>query len=113
MRVMSEDGWRPAIAVADLPEGRVTRVDLDGTAVLLHRTGDRILAVGARCTHQGAPLDRGAVRTSGTDPTITCPAHGSVFRLVDGRVVRPPASRPLPTFETRVQGDRVELRARP
>lgn len=110
MRAMTQDRWISAIALADLPESTATRVDLDGTAILLYRTGDRILAVGARCTHQGAPLDRGPVRVSGSEVTITCPVHGSMFRLPDGRVVRPPAARPLPTFETRVEADRVQIR---
>lgn len=105
-------GWTRAIALEELADGRPTRVDLDGLAVLMLRIDDRILAIANRCSHQGAPLDRGAVHLAGSEATVTCPAHGSVFRLSDGRVVRPPAREPLATFDVRVSSGIVELRAR-
>ena len=74
---------------------------------------DSILAVAARCTHQGAPLDRGVLNLRDPDPTVTCPAHGSVFSLVDGRVRRGPAARPVQAFEARVNDGMVEVRPRP
>ena len=77
--------------------------------MLLYRTEERIYAIANRCSHQGAPLDRGVVK-AGSDPSVTCPAHGSVFRLADGRVMRPPAGTPLPTFEAQVTDGMVELR---
>jgi len=69
--------------------------------------------VASRCTHQGAPLDRGIVKLAGSDPTVTCPAHGSVFSLLDGAVRRGPATQPVRSFETRIgDGMVVELRPR-
>ena len=108
---MFQDGWTSLGTLVDLPEGPSV-VDVDGVAVLIHRSGDRILAVGNRCTHQGAPLARGVVRESGSDVFVTCPAHGSTFRLADGAVVRAPARQPLPVFEVRVTSSEVELRPR-
>jgi nitrite reductase/ring-hydroxylating ferredoxin subunit len=34
---------------------------------------------------------------------VTCPWHGSVFRLADGSVARGPATAPQPAFVTRVR----------
>lgn len=31
---------------------------------------------------------------------VTCPWHGSTFRLADGGIVRGPASSPQPSYET-------------
>ncbi|MGE5225926.1 MAG: Rieske (2Fe-2S) protein [Planctomycetaceae bacterium] len=107
---MSDEGWTTVLAFADLPESRLTRVDLDGQAVLLYRTGERLFAIAGRCTHAGSPLDRGPVQVAGSEATITCPAHGSRFRLDDGRVVRPPAHDPLPVFAARIEDDAVQLR---
>lgn len=109
---MIDDGWTPVMTLEELPEGRPTRANLEGAPVLLYRAGDRFFALGARCTHQGAPLDAGVVRLSGSEATVTCPAHGSVFRLEDGRVVRPPATQPVPAFDVRVNEGALELRAR-
>ncbi len=105
------DDWIPAIGEAELPEGKAVRVDLDGTGVLLvRRADDTILAVAARCTHQGAPLDRGVVNLREAEPTVTCPAHGSIFSLLTGRVRRGPATRPVQAYETRVSDGSVEVR---
>lgn len=46
---------------------------IEGGKVLLLNTAGKIQAVGARCTHYGAPLVRGVLTTSGR---LTCPWHG-------------------------------------
>lgn len=109
---MPDDVWSPVMALDDLPDARPTRAALDGLTVLVYRSGDRLFAIGNRCTHQGAPLDKGRVRVGGSEATVTCPAHGSVFRLTDGMVVRAPAHDPVPAFDARVTDGMVELRAR-
>ena len=109
---MADEGWIAALPLEDLPESRATKVMLDGTAVLLYRSGERIFAIGNRCTHQGTPLDRGPVKVSGSEATVTCPAHGSMFRLEDGRVMRGPATRPVPAYDVRVTEGQVEIRDR-
>ena len=109
---MADEDWIAALPLEDLPESRATKVQLDGTAVLLYRSAERIFAIGNRCTHQGAPLDRGPVKVSGSEATVTCPAHGSMFRLEDGRVMRGPAARPVPAYDVRINEGAVEIRDR-
>lgn len=106
------DGWEPAIGLDELAEDKSTRVRVSGLDALVLRHGETIFAIANRCTHQGAPLDRGVVKASESVPTVTCPAHGSVFSLIDGRVRRGPASRPVETFEVRVNEGTVEIRPR-
>ena len=106
----TDDDWRLALALEDLPEARATRVMVDDAPVLLYRSGDRIFAIGARCTHQGAPLDRGPVKVGGSLATVTCQAHGSMFRLDDGAVMRGPATQPVAAYHTRVVSGNIELR---
>jgi nitrite reductase/ring-hydroxylating ferredoxin subunit len=104
------DGWEPAIGLDDLTDDKATRVHVSDLDVLVLKHGETIFAVANRCTHQGAPLDRGVAKTSGSIPTVTCPAHGSVFSLIDGRVRRGPASQPVQAFEVRVIEGMVEIR---
>ncbi|MGZ5295430.1 MAG: Rieske (2Fe-2S) protein [Actinomycetota bacterium] len=105
--------WLGAIDADELPEGKAVRVEVAGTGVVLVRTApDSVFAVAARCTHQGAPLDRGKLDLRGSDPTVTCPAHGSVFSLVDGRVRRGPATQPVEAFDARLNDGKVQLRPR-
>jgi nitrite reductase/ring-hydroxylating ferredoxin subunit len=76
--------------------------------VIVLRDAGEIVALDARCPHRGAPMDEGEVR----DGCITCPWHGSVFRVADGTLLQGPATVDLPTYECRVSRDGVEVRAR-
>jgi len=107
-----DEGWVGVMTLDELRERRSTRVMLGDDPVMLYRDGERIFAIGNRCTHQGAPLDRGPVRVSGAFATVTCQVHGSMFRLDDGAVARGPAQAPVPAYETRVTDGIVELRPR-
>jgi nitrite reductase/ring-hydroxylating ferredoxin subunit len=46
---------------------------IDGGKVLLVNTGGKIQALGARCTHYGAPLAKGVTTSDGR---VKCPWHG-------------------------------------
>ena len=104
--------WSQVASLSDLPEGKGARVAFGDTTVLLVRSGERVHAIGNRCTHQGAPLDRGPVKIGGSLATVTCPAHGSTFGLEDGRVLRGPATKPVESYESRVVEGSVEIRLR-
>jgi nitrite reductase/ring-hydroxylating ferredoxin subunit len=109
---VSDNGWIDVLAAAEVPEASLTPADADGNEILVFRTSSQLFAIGARCTHVGMPLQRAAVKGAGNEAVITCPAHGSQFRLADGRVVRPPAQRPLATYEVREVDGRIQVRAR-
>ncbi|HLB39091.1 MAG TPA: Rieske (2Fe-2S) protein [Actinomycetota bacterium] len=109
---MNGDGWTSVIEEADLPEARAVAVEFGDARVLLYRSGERLFAIGNRCTHQGAPLHRGPIRVVGSVATVTCPAHGSIFGLEDGAIKRGPAREPVPAFDARVASGMIELRAR-
>jgi nitrite reductase/ring-hydroxylating ferredoxin subunit len=111
LRRMADDGWIAVGALDDLPDGKGQWATAGDATVLLVRSGDRVFALGNRCTHQGAPLDRGRLQLGESIATVTCPAHGSVFDLHDGRVLRGPAAEPEEAFETRVVAGRVEIRS--
>jgi nitrite reductase/ring-hydroxylating ferredoxin subunit len=106
-------GWITLTPLSEVREGLSVHLTPGGDRVLLFRSGDRLFAATNRCTHQGAPLQRGTVRTSGSLVTITCPIHGSTFELSSGRVLRGPAMVPLPIYEARINEDGVvEVRPR-
>jgi nitrite reductase/ring-hydroxylating ferredoxin subunit len=109
---MDPSTWTPAIGLDQLPEGKGVRVTLDGTDLLFVRSGEGVLAVANRCTHQGAPLHKGVLKLTGSMPTVQCAVHGSVIRLRDGGVLRGPATQPLLAYDARVDGSTVEVRPR-
>ena len=102
--------WIDVGLLDDLIDRKPFRVAVNGVAVLLLKADDQVFAIGNQCTHQGAGLDRGVVKIAGSVRTVTCPAHGSVFRLDDGKVMRPPATRPVLVFDVKVEDGRILLR---
>ncbi|VXC11248.1 Ferredoxin, 2Fe-2S [Microbacterium sp. 8M] len=100
--------WTDVGADAELAEGARTRVMVDDVPVLLMRISARLHAISAVCTHAGGPLDEGEL---GADGCITCPWHGSRFRVEDGAVRRGPASVPQPRWEAKVEDGRILLRS--
>jgi 3-phenylpropionate/trans-cinnamate dioxygenase ferredoxin subunit len=104
--------WTVAAGVADLEGGKAVRVAVNGDALLLLKADDQMFAIGNQCTHQGAGLDRGVVKIAGSVRTVTCPAHGSTFNLETGKVMRPPATKPVPVYDVKVEDGRVFVRLR-
>ncbi len=100
--------WTDVLAEADLPAETPKRVEAGEVPVLLYRKGEEVFAIAATCTHLGGPLDEGKIEGE----TVTCPWHGSVFCLRDGKVLHGPATMPEPAFEVRVQDGRIAVRAR-
>jgi nitrite reductase/ring-hydroxylating ferredoxin subunit len=108
-----EDAWVPIGKLTDFPDGKAVKASLDDeTDLLVLRRGEEVLVVSNRCTHQGTPLHRGRLHAAGNLVTITCPLHGSLFSLTDGRVLRGPATSRLPSYEARVISEIVEIRQR-
>jgi nitrite reductase/ring-hydroxylating ferredoxin subunit/uncharacterized membrane protein len=101
--------WTAVLDAAELAEGAPRVVRADDTEILLVREGNRLYALWASCTHEGGPLAEGSF----ADGCVTCPWHGSTFRLADGHVVRGPAAASQPVYEARVTDGKVEVRAVP
>lgn len=91
---------------------RPSRTLVDDQQVLLVRDGERVYAIGNQCTHQGAGLDKGVVKIAGSVRTVTCPAHGSTFNLESGKVMRPPATKPVPAYDVKIEDGRIFVRPR-
>lgn len=100
--------WTEVLGEADLAPGGHRLVHAGDVTVLLVREADGISALDSVCSHLGGPLEEGTI----SDGCVTCPWHGSVFRLQDGTILRGPASAPQPSYETRVQDGRIQVRAR-
>ncbi len=92
---------------AELGMGELKAVAANGLPVLLARTANGLRALGAACTHRGAPLDEGTLEGD----CVRCPWHGSSFALDDGSVVEGPAAFPQPRYDVRVANGHIEVRA--
>ncbi|HJS90611.1 MAG TPA: non-heme iron oxygenase ferredoxin subunit [Steroidobacteraceae bacterium] len=102
---MIEPTFHPALAFAELPQGRMRCVTVAGREVLLCHTREGVFALDNVCTHALARMDEGRLR----GVRLICPLHGASFDVRDGRVLGPPASRPLPRYPVRVVEGIVEV----
>ena len=100
--------WTPTVPGNDVREGEATVAIAGDVDVLLTRHQGRIYALADRCTHRSGKLSEGTLENG----CVTCPLHGSIFRLVDGSVVRGPAGAPEPAFDVRVEDGTVQVRVR-
>lgn len=100
------EDYVPVGAPDDFPEGRLTRVDAGGMPVVVVRRGGVLHAIAATCSHAGGPLDEGTLDAE----VVTCPWHGSRFRITDGDVVSGPATFAVPQFTVREIEGRVEVK---
>jgi nitrite reductase/ring-hydroxylating ferredoxin subunit len=99
--------WADVGGLADLRANRLV-VDLNGTSVLVVRTGRSLAAVENECPHLGQRLSDGQV----TGRVIQCAAHGYRWDLATGRSVaglRVQRRRPLREVPVRLDGDRIML----
>ena len=102
-------GWVRACSLAELSEDTPAHVDLGDSPVCLVRTDGAVYALRDECTHESVPLSEGEV----AEGTIECWLHGSRFDLATGRVLSPPATRPVAVFGVRTDAGDVFVRLGP
>ncbi len=100
--------------IADIPQPGMRIFSMGGREVLVVRSaGGSVAAIGAKCTHRGAPLAEGMLEGN----TITCPWHGSQFEVPSGKLIRGPQifggkflekiQRNLPRYSLEVRGEEL------
>ena len=67
---------------------------LSDLEILVVNFGGNFFCLDGRCTHAGAPLGEGTL----TGEVLTCPWHGSQFKVTDGSVLRGPTEKPLKVY---------------
>ena len=100
--------WVDALDADRLEEATPTLAEAGGARVMLYRRGTQIYALSDVCPHAAGPLHEGSVDDQ---LCVTCPWHGSRFRLSDGRAVHGPASAPAAVYQARVEHGKVQVRA--
>ena len=80
-----------AIELSTIPDGTMLLGHAHGEPVLLARHGDEVFAIGAICTHYGAPLEQGLL----VGDSVRCPWHHACFSLRTGAALRAPALDPV------------------
>ncbi len=92
-------------ATDDLADGEARRFDVGGHRIALVHLSGEWYAVGDRCTHADISLSEGEVLVE--ECALECWKHGSSFDLRTGEPQSLPATRPVPTYNVKVEGDDV------
>ncbi|MBO3748668.1 non-heme iron oxygenase ferredoxin subunit [Streptosporangiaceae bacterium NEAU-GS5] len=89
--------------VADIPDEGVIGVEIGDTPIALVREGDDVYALHDVCSHAEVLLSEGDVY----DGTLECWLHGSCFDIRSGKPTGPPATKPVPVYRVKIDGDDV------
>ena len=92
-----------AAALAEVPPGQPTLVELAGTPVVLTRVGEAVYACGDVCSHRGGALHEG--RLSGVK--LACPLHGWLYDVRTGQCLFPPRGAGVPSYPVRIEAGTI------
>ncbi|MDN0083382.1 non-heme iron oxygenase ferredoxin subunit [Crenobacter sp. SG2305] len=98
--------WVDVARADDFLPGSCLTVDVDGVPIAVFNVAGRYHAIEDMCTHEAEPLSGGEF----VGDTITCPRHGSLFSLLTGEALSPPAYEPVATFPVRVEDGMVQVK---
>jgi CRP/FNR family transcriptional regulator len=90
---------------ADFTNGVVRVFQIEGRSIAVAMVDSQLVAFDDICTHRGCSLSEGPLDGA----FITCPCHGSVFRVTDGKVVAGPAKTDIETFTVEVSDGDVSV----
>lgn len=122
--------------VKDVPAGKMKHVEIGEKEIVIANSDGKVYALCDRCSHMNAPLSMGTL----SGKVVTCVMHGARFDITSGKKVGEPKAldpsmfpEPIPqslqkmfahsaqiqskiktydqpTYETRVEGSRVQVR---
>jgi 3-phenylpropionate/trans-cinnamate dioxygenase ferredoxin subunit len=98
-------------ALADLVDGAAAKFEVGKHVVAVVRIGERVYAIGNRCSHADVSLSDGDVDCDTKE--LECVRHGSAFSLETGEPSTLPATQPVPVFVAEVRGGDVYVSREP
>jgi 3-phenylpropionate/trans-cinnamate dioxygenase ferredoxin subunit len=101
------DSYQRAAGVDEIALNQSKAFRFGDRDILLCNTKDGFFAVENQCSHQLQALEGGRIRGC----YIFCPLHGQRFNLKDGAPIGQLTDKPIRTFETRIDGNAVFIRA--
>lgn len=102
---MGEDFVKVA-ETEDIQVSQMMAVEVNDEKICLANVNGKYYAIGNVCTHMGGPLAEGKLE----EYIVQCPWHGSRFDIRSGEVVRPPAMKPEPIYEVKVENNDILIK---
>jgi 3-phenylpropionate/trans-cinnamate dioxygenase ferredoxin subunit len=89
----------------EIEAGTARRFEVGSHRIALVRIEDDVYAIGDTCSHEDYSLSEGEVLTEECE--IECWKHGSTFDLRTGEPQTLPATKAVPVYGVRMDGDDV------
>lgn len=102
--LLPED-WTRLATLDELPDGEPVRREVGQVPVFVLRRGREVDVLYDLCSHLSGPLSEGDLSGAGAEVCVTCPWHGSRFRVRDGAVMAGPTTHPQPVLDVAVDPD--------
>ena len=101
----TSDTYRQAVItiVQGVGDSGKTTVYIRKGSTDLDEDPSEFIAISTRCAHLGCPVR--FVKAAGN---FICPCHGGVYDF-EGKVIGGPPVRPLDRFQTRIEGDELQI----
>ena len=93
------------VELSSLPEGKLTRLAMNGESIVVLRQGPEITAFLDVCPHAGWRLSEGEMLDA---RTVECPGHSWRFDMKSGQCTDVPAYNLTPVI-VNVQGEKVSF----
>ncbi|QMU72015.1 non-heme iron oxygenase ferredoxin subunit [Streptacidiphilus sp. P02-A3a] len=103
MTTEATEGFVRVAALSELEADSPTRVVVGGVAVSVVLAEGEVFAINDICSHANVSLSEGEVDGC----SIECWLHGSSFDLRTGKPSGLPATRPVPVYPVKIEGDDV------
>jgi nitrite reductase/ring-hydroxylating ferredoxin subunit len=91
------------VLMKDLEPSHMIGVEAGGKEIVVVNLEGKFYAIANRCTHMSCMLSDGTLKGG----NITCPCHGSIFDVTTGTVIKGPARKPEPMYQTKTEGEQV------
>lgn len=93
--------------VEEVLEGKLTESKVGKNPILLTNISGKIYAIDSRCSHLKLSMAKGVIEGN----VLICPHHGSEFDITTGANLKGPAKKPIQTYEVKIEGDDVFVKA--
>jgi nitrite reductase/ring-hydroxylating ferredoxin subunit len=100
--MQSQNEFLPVLEETELQEGKMKRLSVEGTPVLLIKQQGKIFAIDNRCPHQACGLSNGTL----DGLVIICPCHDWRFNLETGEY-EDDSSLKLVSFAWKVEAGKI------
>jgi nitrite reductase/ring-hydroxylating ferredoxin subunit len=97
--IAAEPQWRDVMAVSDIADGEVQRVETPTRTVFVYREGESFKVYDSHCPHQVTNIPHLAL----DGLILTCPKHHWKFDIRTGTCIEK-GQHPMKAFETRIDG---------